>query len=1185
MVTFTLISIFTNFFTCLFVIILLILTARKHVYFILFNINLCIWSFFYILYIVADSEKDALLYARISCASMVLITFLFFRTTISLSNITVKPIYTKINNLSAIILFLLMFTPIMIRGVKPFLNFNFIPDTTIFYALYYIYTIFFVIYGLLLFYRSIKYNYKNKFFFFGYIVGWFGGLTTFLPYLSIPIYPFSNILVSIYTVFITYALLKHRTFDNVMLVSKILSKVLSILLLCVSYIVCSYVYELLEIKNGNFRLVFIFSYILVSFEIYQILCVKLNDFRESKAIGIFYKKSDIINRIQSDILNIVKLDKLYQSLESIIQDKLNIKIKSFYVSSNIYDNNNDSKLKFIKYSGDSLLSRDLKKLLSVIDNNNIILPIKYDELNKDFKDIMDNVGFSGFIPLMFNNKIMGFITLKSRPNKRGYFYYEDMEIFDEIADKAGIALERIRLHLKFLKEKEDSLKSLAASIAHEIRNPLGAIKLTTDNLVSTKENIENKKELQQIVNQDSNFKDIIEKSHNKITNFKNQINKTIDLAGNVIDMTLHELGGKKFTKEDFSYYTAHKIVMDALAIYGYKTNEEKEKVIIDLGHKNITAKNADKEVISVSDIAIDKNSNFLFQIEDTAFKYIIFNLVKNALFYLEDYPDSKVTISFEENKIIDPNLINRFKLNPDIKKYNIVKVTDNGPGIPDKIITKIFDSYFTSGKKGGTGVGLDFCRRVMNDFDGGIICESEVGEYTTFSLLFQILSEDEKKEAVKEITEIEKKKEQALAEGKDLAEIDKLLEKKPVKKILLVDDVKTNIKVLATELKNKCPNLNITIEINPIKAFELIKDKQEEDKQFDLILTDIEMSEMGGVELIAKIRKDLDISKDDLPILAYSSREDKNIISQALAAGCNYYYTKPKELRFIARNISKWVLDKYIPNKNIHEEDIIVNETTLKDLNVIIADDQAVNLMLIAKKFQDAGANVTKCKDGEDIIKLIEDNPIKYHLIFTDINMTRVGGIEAVIAVRKIEKQYNNNHKISHRIPIIAISGDNDKEFVMKMLNNSIDDYMVKGSNPKDMIKLSKFWIDYRFDDNDNDKNKIKSKSKSESESESEFLSIFSDRNEALEMIEAFEEESNEIIKEIRESKTNLSELKKSIHKLKGSSGSMGMKKLFQYMSELNIIIKRGEFPEDKEFDIKIEKVLQEETKQIRDEF
>ena len=258
---------------------------------------------------------------------MVLITFLFFRTTISLSNITVKPIYTKINNLSAIILFLLMFTPIMIRGVKPFLNFNFIPDTTIFYALYYIYTIFFVIYGLLLFYRSIKYNYKNKFFFFGYIVGWFGGLTTFLPYLSIPIYPFSNILVSIYTVFITYALLKHRTFDNVMLVSKILSKVLSILLLCVSYIVCSYVYELLEIKNGNFRLVFIFSYILVSFEIYQILCVKLNDFRESKAIGIFYKKYDIINRIQSDILNIVKLDKLYQSLESIIQDKLNIKIK------------------------------------------------------------------------------------------------------------------------------------------------------------------------------------------------------------------------------------------------------------------------------------------------------------------------------------------------------------------------------------------------------------------------------------------------------------------------------------------------------------------------------------------------------------------------------------------------------------------------------------------------------------------------------------------------------------------------------------------------------------------------------------------------------------------------------------------------------------------------------------------
>ena len=76
----------------------------------------------------------------------------------------------------------------------------------------------------------------------------------------------------------------------------------------------------------------------------------------------------------------------------------------------------------------------------------------------------------------------------------------------------------------------------------------------------------------------------------------------------------------------------------------------------------------------------------------------------------------------------------------------------------------------------------------------------------------------------------------------------------------------------------------------------------------DIILTDIEMPEMDGVKLISYIRNKLSISKDQLPILAYSSRDDIKTINQAKEAGCNAYYTKPKDIRFIARNISKWIL-------------------------------------------------------------------------------------------------------------------------------------------------------------------------------------------------------------------------------------------------------------------------------------
>ncbi|MDA7705473.1 response regulator [Rickettsiales bacterium] len=754
--------------------------------------------------------------------------------------------------------------------------------------------------------------------------------------------------------------------------------------------------------------------------------------------------------------------------------------------------------------------------------------------------------------------------------------------------------------LELLEQKNKSFKSLAGSIAHEMRNPLGAIKLATENMSSTKERVRKNIELEELVNSNSDLKELIEDRSIEIANFKRQINKTIDLARSVIDMTLHELGGKKFTKEDFSYYSAYKAVMDAVTIYGYSSNEQKEKVIIDLDNRKIVVSNAEKEDISITNL--DKNNNFLIKIEDTAFKYMIFNLIKNALFYLKDYPDAKITIDFEKEKTIDLALINRFKLNPNITKYNIINVTDTGPGIADDIITKIFDSYFTSGKKGGTGVGLDFCQRMMNDFDGGIICQSEVGKYTNFSLLFPILNKEEEKEAIKEITKIENEKHKALKAGMSLEEAENLVAKKPTKNILLVDDVKLNIEILSKDLKGKCSNFNITIINDPVKAFELIKSKEEENKQFDLILTDIEMPEVDGVELTNKVRNDLKLSKDNLPILAYSSREKRQIIDQALEAGCNHYYTKPKDLRFIARNIAKWVLDDYIPNKNSNHEEIIIDNNSFTDKNIIIADDQLVNLMTISRQFQEKGANVTKCKDGKDIINLIEQNPTKYHLIITDINMEEIGGIEATKKVRAIEKEYNsqqnnqnnqnnNNNKTKYKTPIIAISGDSHKSFVMNMLNSGIDDYLTKGCSGEDMAKLSRFWIDYyhqdqesSLQDNQEATKTASSNNKQQSNAilKSDFNELFSNQEEKDELINIFETESNIIITEIINAKNNIESLRKAIHKIKGSSGSIGANKLFQYTSKINNLLQQEKTPEDKDFSKKIKEMLDEAIKEMK---
>lgn len=104
--------------------------------------------------------------------------------------------------------------------------------------------------------------------------------------------------------------------------------------------------------------------------------------------------------------------------------------------------------------------------------------------------------------------------------------------------------------------------------------------------------------------------------------------------------------------------------------------------------------------------------------------HVLFNLIKNALFYAQSNPNGGVKI-FCGYYDVGPAII----------------VTDTGCGIPDAIRAKIFDRFFTTTEAGqGAGIGLSFCKMVMEGIGGQIVCDSKEGEYTTFRLLFPDVS-------------------------------------------------------------------------------------------------------------------------------------------------------------------------------------------------------------------------------------------------------------------------------------------------------------------------------------------------------------------------------------------------------------------------------------------------------------
>ena len=266
----------------------------------------------------------------------------------------------------------------------------------------------------------------------------------------------------------------------------------------------------------------------------------------------------------------------------------------------------------------------------------------------------------------------------------------------------------------FLIEKNKSMKALAGSIAHELRNPLSAIGMCADNIkmsinegqkliANELENV-SKQESSQI---ESNLS-AISRNFSDIAEVNQYSEMAVKQANSVINMILADLSDKPLLASDFAIFRVKEILPKIIASYSFASEKERQKVRF-----------------------IESNEyDFAFKAVFERLQFIIFNLLKNSLYYLHQFPQAEVAVGFEPHQI-------------DGQKFNTIFVLDNGPGIPKEILPKLFEDFFTSGKTSGTGLGLAFCKKNMKQFGGDIICESRYGEgkqgETKFSLLFPVI--------------------------------------------------------------------------------------------------------------------------------------------------------------------------------------------------------------------------------------------------------------------------------------------------------------------------------------------------------------------------------------------------------------------------------------------------------------
>ena len=272
----------------------------------------------------------------------------------------------------------------------------------------------------------------------------------------------------------------------------------------------------------------------------------------------------------------------------------------------------------------------------------------------------------------------------------------------------------------------------------------------------------------------------------------------------------------------------------------------------------------------------------LVMADPTQIHQIAMNLLTNAYHAMENEGGKlEVTLRNLEFGLENADLKNeesRSKIGLSPGTYVCLTVADTGSGIGQEEINRIFDPYYTTKEKGkGTGLGLAVVHGIVKSYGGDIGVYSEPGKGTTFSVYLPVIKFGVEKEEIAVIAPV--------LTGSE--------------RILIVDDEQTIVRMEKQMLERL--GYDVTERTSSVEALEAFRDSPD---KFDLVITDMTMPNMTGIQLSQKL---LEI-RPDIPIIICTGFSEKINEEKAKAIGIQGYAMKPVVKSELAKKI-RAVLD------------------------------------------------------------------------------------------------------------------------------------------------------------------------------------------------------------------------------------------------------------------------------------
>jgi CheY-like chemotaxis protein len=273
--------------------------------------------------------------------------------------------------------------------------------------------------------------------------------------------------------------------------------------------------------------------------------------------------------------------------------------------------------------------------------------------------------------------------------------------------------------------------------------------------------------------------------------------------------------------------------------------------------------------------------------------------------------------------------------------------------------------------------------------------------------------------------------------------------------------------VVITKGEDVVPNLQ--------KAFEA-------DDPFDLCISDIQMPGMDGYGVAKQIRK-FKNSIGSIPLLALSSMMERDA-KKCEAVGFDGFLSKPVRKEKLFRIMEK-IIGKKPGGREQRvggEEKRIVTQYSVKEemkhsVRILLAEDNPVNQKLVKLMLTKAGYYVDVASNGKIALNKYRESPDNFDLIFMDIQMPEMDGLEAAREIRgfetknfseyrraritnkgKTEKHNRSTMRSVNHVPIIAMTANAMKGDMEKCLNAGMDDYMTKPIKRDLVFEMVKKW-------------------------------------------------------------------------------------------------------------------------------